>query len=186
MTTRVGAAVLYSAAPVVRPPLATATGIGSEVFPQWLGMGSRRSTWSSVVATAEEAVREMVERREADAAFLHALRNSLPAGLGERVAFLEGEGGQAEVSAAKGDVGGLGDLVVVGRGLGGEGEVGRVLGGLAEVGPFAISFEIAKSTPKEVRAIDLQGGCQAHASEQKSWLALELAICFSQVALLGH
>jgi len=31
----------------------------------------------------------------------------------------------------------------------------------------------------------LQGSFQAHASEQKIWLALEAAICFSQVALSG-
>ena len=94
-------------------------------------MGSRRGSRASAVAAAEDAVRGLVERREADAAFLCALRDSLPAGLGERVVFLEGEGGQAVVDIAKGEVGGVGDLVVVGRGIGGEGEVGRVLGGLA-------------------------------------------------------
>ncbi|KFY12098.1 hypothetical protein V492_04093, partial [Pseudogymnoascus sp. VKM F-4246] len=123
--------VIHTAAPDVKPPPAATTGTGSEAFAPRPGMGSRRSSRASAVASAEEAVRGMVERREADAAFLCALRDSLPAGLGERVVFLEGEGGQALVDTAKGEVGGAGDLVVVGRGIGGVGEVGRVLGGLA-------------------------------------------------------
>lgn len=124
--------VIHTAAPEVKLPSPVATpGVAGEAFAPRLGMGSRRSSRTSVVATAEEAMRGILERREADAAFLCALRDSLPAGLGERVVFLEGEGGQAVVDTAKREVGGVGDLVVVGRGIGGEGEVGRVLGGLA-------------------------------------------------------
>lgn len=123
--------VLHTAAPEVRPPPPAATGIGAEAFAPRPKLGSRRGSRASAVATAEDALRGLAERREADAAFLCALRDSLPAGLGERVEFLEGEAGQAVVDVAKGEVGGVGDVVVVGRGIGGEGEVGRVLGGLA-------------------------------------------------------
>ncbi|KFX91723.1 hypothetical protein O988_07612, partial [Pseudogymnoascus sp. VKM F-3808] len=98
--------VIHTAAPEVKtPPVAATTPTGSEVFAPRMGMGSRRGSRASAVAAAEEAVRGMVERREADAAFLCALRDSLPAGLGERVVFLEGEGGQAVIDLAKSEVG---------------------------------------------------------------------------------
>ncbi|KAL5349688.1 hypothetical protein ACLOAV_004718 [Pseudogymnoascus australis] len=107
--------VIHTAAPEVTPPPPATTGIGGESSSLRPKMGSRRGSRASAVAAAEDAVRGLVERREADAAFLCALRDSLPAGLGERIVFLEGEAGRAVVDVAKGEVGGVGDMVVVGE-----------------------------------------------------------------------
>ncbi|KFY88436.1 hypothetical protein V500_06324, partial [Pseudogymnoascus sp. VKM F-4518 (FW-2643)] len=61
--------VIHTAVPEVKPPPAATLGVGAEAFAPRMGMGSRRGSRASAVATAEEAVRGLVERREADAAF---------------------------------------------------------------------------------------------------------------------
>lgn len=107
--------------------------------------GSRKGSKVNLAITAAAAsAPDVAAAQEQDAAFLHALRDSLPAGLGERVVFSEvevagpGMVAGAVLEAARGEVGlsarNAGDLVVVGRNAVAEegGEVGRVLGQVAE------------------------------------------------------